>query len=390
MAPVWTNRSCDPFNGPNTPCTLGNYVRYAINVSTPADITAGLRFVKKHGIRLVVRNTGHDYIGKSTGAGALGIWTRHLKRIEYIGSYTSRASSWTGAAFKLGAGVQGFEAHEAAHARGVTVVAGECPTVGIAGGYSQGGGHSALASRYGLAADQVLEWEVVTADGKLLIANAVKNKDLYWALAGGGGGTYGVVVSMTVKAHPDEVTTTAKLSWTHDGSKKQVEAWWEAIDFFHQQTPSYTDHGVMILAICTGGFFSLGPFFGSGLTAAQTETMLAPVIAKLKQLELPYNLNITQYSGYLRAFNENFAYVEVGIAQYGGRLIPRKTVLEKRTEFQAAIRKIVEDGALVFEITTHPTLEIAGNPYNAVLPAWRDNELDLVIARQGSPSFLVS
>lgn len=53
----------------------------------------------------------------------------------------------------MGAGVQGFEAYEAAHAKELAVVGGECPTVGIAGGYTQGGGHSALASKFGLAAD---------------------------------------------------------------------------------------------------------------------------------------------------------------------------------------------------------------------------------------------
>ena len=57
----------------------------------------------------------------------------------------------------MGAGVQAFEAYYAADARGLRVLGGECPTVGIAGGYTQGGGHSALSSIYGLGADQALD-----------------------------------------------------------------------------------------------------------------------------------------------------------------------------------------------------------------------------------------
>lgn len=81
----------------------------------------------------------YSYLGKSTGAGALSIWTHHLKDIEFI-DYKSKA--YTGRAAKFGAGVQSFEAYRAASAVGLEVVGGECPTVGIAGGYTQGGGHS--------------------------------------------------------------------------------------------------------------------------------------------------------------------------------------------------------------------------------------------------------
>lgn len=95
----------------------------------------------------------------------------------------------------MGAGVQGFEAYREADKVGLAVLGGECPTVGLAGGYTQGGGHSSLASKYGLSADQALEWEVVDGTGKLLRASRAENSDLFWALSGGGGGTYGVVWS---------------------------------------------------------------------------------------------------------------------------------------------------------------------------------------------------
>lgn len=104
-------------------------------------------------------------------------------------------SYYNGSALKVGAGVRGGDAAEFAAQYGYRVVVGDCPDVGMAGGYTQGGGHSLLTGLYGLGADNVLEWEVVTASGQHIVATPNQNKDLYWALSGGGGGTYGIVVS---------------------------------------------------------------------------------------------------------------------------------------------------------------------------------------------------
>ena len=60
MAPFFANRSCDPFAAENSPCTIGVYVRYAINVTEPRDIGLGIAFAKERNIRLVIRNTGHE------------------------------------------------------------------------------------------------------------------------------------------------------------------------------------------------------------------------------------------------------------------------------------------------------------------------------------------
>lgn len=71
-----------------------------------------------------------SYLGKSTGDGALAIWTHHLKDIDFL-DYQS--AYYTGKAIRMGAGVQGFEAYAAADKQGLNVVGGECPTVGLAG-----------------------------------------------------------------------------------------------------------------------------------------------------------------------------------------------------------------------------------------------------------------
>ena len=83
----------------------------------------------------------------------------------------------------------------------VLVVGGNALTVGAAGGYLQGGGHSAMSPLYGLAVDNTLEMDVVIADGTLLTVNSCTNEDLFWALRGGGGGTFGIVTRVVHKAH---------------------------------------------------------------------------------------------------------------------------------------------------------------------------------------------
>lgn len=61
MAPYFQNQSCNPFTPTSTPCTLGNYVPYSVNVSCAEDVVAGLQFAKKKNVRLVIKNTGHEY-----------------------------------------------------------------------------------------------------------------------------------------------------------------------------------------------------------------------------------------------------------------------------------------------------------------------------------------
>lgn len=194
MAAFFANMSCDPFTTPDDPCSVGSYVQYAVRASSAHDYQLTLAFSRLHNIRLVIRNTGRDYLGKSTGAGALALWTQALKNISILDYYSA---SYKGKAMKMGAGVLASNAQAVAHAQGLVVVAGTCPTVGMAGGYTQGGGTSPVATRLGLGADQVLEWEVVTVQGQLLTATPTENSDLYWALSGGGGGNYAAVLWLT-------------------------------------------------------------------------------------------------------------------------------------------------------------------------------------------------
>ncbi|GLB39902.1 putative oxygen-dependent FAD-linked oxidoreductase family protein [Lyophyllum shimeji] len=187
------------------PCGQGSVPVIGVDARSVGDVQATVQFASKHNLRLVIKNTGHDYLGRSTARGALLLWTHHLKNITYQETFTPDGAP-QGITYKvitLGAGVQWHEAYDAVEAEGRFILGGLSPggSVGAAGGWVQGGGHSAFAARYALGVDNVLQFAVVTALGEYLTVNSYKNADLFWALRGGGGGTYAVIISTTYVTH---------------------------------------------------------------------------------------------------------------------------------------------------------------------------------------------
>lgn len=134
------------------------------------------------------RNTGHDFGGRSVGAGSLSIWTHYLKSFEFLPSYT--LGTYTGMAVRFGSGLETQELYNYMALHNITVVAAGPGTVGANGGWFGYGGHGNLASYYGLGSDQGLSVEVVTADGRLVTADPFTNPDLFYALRGGGAGKH--------------------------------------------------------------------------------------------------------------------------------------------------------------------------------------------------------
>lgn len=282
MAAFFANDSCDPFTPREAQCIIGTYVRYAVNATGASDFRMTIAFARKHNIRLVIRNTGHDYMGKSTGAGALALWTHNIKDRAIL---DYRSTTYTGKAMRIGAGVQASEAQDLAGSQGFVVVEGDAQTVGIAGGYTQGGGTSPLGSKFGMAADQVLEWEAITANGDLVTATPIQNTDLYWALSGGGGGTYAAVLSMTVKIHPNMITAASTLSFTEPSDDK----YWGAVQTFLMNLPAYLGAGGSgYWQVLPGNSFSLPQAYFPNGTAKDVERLLQPTLTALNKSGIPY------------------------------------------------------------------------------------------------------
>lgn len=377
MAPFFANQSCDPWTPESRPCLLGNYVDYAVNVSSPSDVIAAVTFAQEKNIRFVIRNTGHDYQGRSTGAGALSVWTHHLKDIEFV---DWADENYEGKAIKMGAGVQAFEAMEAARDVGLVTVGGECPTVGIVGGYTQGGGHSALSTNFGLGADQALSWEIVTANGTLVNASREENSDLYWAMSGGGPGTYGVALSMTAKAHPADIVGGATVGFAVSDTVS-LDLFYAGVEVFHSYLPSLVDSGTMIVYFLGNSTFDFYGLTAYGKTGAEVANILSPFLASLGDLGLPYTVNYTTSATYVDHYNTYFGplpygNLDISTSQYGGRLIPRSTIEHNLTEFMTAVRNITSNDVKISGVGLNVS-STAG--FNAVLPAWRTTLIHMIL-----------
>lgn len=140
---------------------------------------------KKHNIRLVVKSTGHDYIGRSNAPNSLSIWTHHMKDIKTHRSFRLKGCNTTikKPAVTVGAGTQMWDLYSALDRVNQTVVGGGGKTVSV-GGYLTGAGHGLLAPTHGLGADQVIEMELVTPNGDIITANECQNEDIFWAMRG--------------------------------------------------------------------------------------------------------------------------------------------------------------------------------------------------------------
>ncbi|GAB1192745.1 hypothetical protein APSETT444_001941 [Aspergillus pseudonomiae] len=114
-------------------------------------------------------------------------------------------------AVTLQAGEQWFDVYEAAAKQGVLVVGGSARTVGAAGGYVLGGGHSPFAHYYGLAADNLLEVSIVSADGGHRVLNAYTDPEYFWAIRGGGGSAWGNLTIGLVQLNATNTSSMKRL-----------------------------------------------------------------------------------------------------------------------------------------------------------------------------------
>lgn len=179
------------------------------------DIRTLLSYARAHRTPVSIRNGGHSYAGWSSGNGNLIIDVSKLSTI--------RASAGQAV---IGAGAKLIDVYRALAAKGVTIPAGSCPTVGVSG-LTLGGGHGVVSRAYGLTCDSLTQATIVTADGKQLTANATDHKDLFWALRGAGNGNFGVVTELRFRTHPAPQAVSAYMTWPWSKAAAVVKAWQE-------------------------------------------------------------------------------------------------------------------------------------------------------------------
>jgi FAD/FMN-containing dehydrogenase len=183
-----------------------------------ADVMAAVNFGRDHGLRIAIRGGGHNGAGFASVDDGLMIDLSRLKgiRVDPVGR-TVRAE----------AGCTQGDVDHATHALGLAVPTGIVSTTGI-GGLTLGGGHGYLSRAHGLTIDNLLEADVVLADGSLVTASESQNADLFWALRGGGG-NFGVVTSFLYRAHPVAQVYGGPVFWKIEHAKQLMRAYREFI-----------------------------------------------------------------------------------------------------------------------------------------------------------------
>ena len=175
---------------------------YAVAAENVADVVAAVRFAQAHNLRLVIKGRGHSFFGGSNAPDSLLLWTRRMDDVTVHDAFTPAGSKAAPVpAITCGAGAMWLHAYQAVSVgAGRYVQGGGCTTVGVAG-LVQGGGFGSFSKGFGSAAASLIEAEIVTADGKVRVVNHAREPDLFWALKGGGGGTFGVVTRLTLATH---------------------------------------------------------------------------------------------------------------------------------------------------------------------------------------------
>jgi FAD/FMN-containing dehydrogenase len=198
------------------------------------DVARSIRWATRNGIRPSVRSGGHSYAGYSTGPGLVV----DVSRIDAV------SVSPSGRAATVGAGARLIDVYDRLWRRRVTIPAGTCPTVGIAG-LALGGGFGFASRAFGTTSDNVLSVRLVDARGRVLDCDPSGHTDLYWACRGGGGGSFGVVTAFRLRVHPVGTVTTFVVEWPWAQARLALARWLE-------WAPDAPDALTSVLSVSTG------------------------------------------------------------------------------------------------------------------------------------------
>src|SRR6187200_2027257 len=180
-----------------------------VRCRTARDVAASLAFARRAQLEVSVRGGGHNVAGRAVADGGVMIDLALMKGITV--DPAARTATVEG-------GVVWAELNDAAAAHGLATTGGNVSTTGVAG-YTLGGGLGWLMSKYGLAADNLLAVELVTADGEVLQVDGSSHPDLFWALRGGGG-NFGVATSFTFRLHPLRTIVGGLIAHPLDGRRR--------------------------------------------------------------------------------------------------------------------------------------------------------------------------
>ncbi len=182
--------------------------------ASAADIPIALDFARLHGLEVAVRSGGHSVAGACLADGGLVIDMRRLNEVT-VDPRTRTA--------RVGGGAVWGDVDRATQEHGLVTTGGRVSTTGVAG-LTLGGGSGWIERRFGLACDNLLSVDIVTADGRRLTANDQENRELFWALHGGGG-NFGIATSFTFRLHDLPEFAAALLVWPVEEGREVASAY---------------------------------------------------------------------------------------------------------------------------------------------------------------------
>ena len=327
-------------------------------------------------------------MGKSTGAGSISVFTHNLKDFEFLPYY--KIGQYEGMAARVGAGLESWELYDYMALHNMTVVVPGAATVGAYGGWMLGGGHSNLASKYGLGADQVLSLQVVTADGRFVTADPNTNQDLFWAMRGGGPskylwltpleprtfssphgakhntGTYGIVTSAIVKAYLPTKVYMSALNFTTTGLS-DISTFWKGVDAFFLYSKFVVEAGATSYSYVSpqgnNSYSFTNEFEFPGVTPKSAFDFLQPLYDYINSIGIvvvnPEPVPSARSSSGKRGIGDS-----PGNSRFASRLFPRQNWEDDElfAKTMGAIRETVEAGYAFHGVHMSPTEEIAGYP----------------------------
>ncbi len=252
---------------------------------TAEDAASAISYARDHGLAISVRGGGHGVTGAALAQDGLVIDLRRMNSVTVDPQARAAVVGGGATISHLDRGTEPF---------GLAVTGGRASTTGV-GGFTLGGGSGWFERKFGLACDNLLAVELVTADGKVVTASGNENPELFWALHGGGG-NFGVATSFTFKLYPLSMVTAALMLWPQDKGEQLAPI---LRDFF-DSAPNEVGGGLIYL---TGPPAPFVPehlqgqlVFGALVAYAGPQSEAAPVIDPVIKLgheggvvaEMPY------------------------------------------------------------------------------------------------------
>jgi len=324
---------------------------------------------------------------RSSAPNSLSIWTRNIQEITFHNAFqpTGCSSAIETTALTAGAGQVMSELFSAADAKGLTIIGGAAEGVGI-GGYLTGAGHSALSVSHGMAADNVLEVTLVTPSGEIIRANECQNTDYFYAFRGGGGSTFGVLLSATIRTIPSPAM--AMIALTISSYAGPTDDYWDAMTYILTQYTTLANNSI------SGYPYLLPTYPVSATTSISTysarfhdhdspyndtsriSTLFDPIISHIKTTwpSLVVSNSTTSYPNFYQNFLANHDTSAAGAdTVVGSRLLGVDTLSGDVTALKSAIKSFsngTQIGVFLLGGKGIADAQPRGGS-NAVNPAWR-------------------